>query len=94
MSNATLEKPFVASEALEQLLHQASVDAEFRSDLMAHPELFGITSEASLPASVAKQDESFVELLNDALGQLDMAGGCSNTCSAGPLTIVCDGTTK
>jgi hypothetical protein len=61
---------------------------------MANPELFGIVSELSLPASVAKQDETFVELLNDALGQLDIAAQCATTCSAGPLTIVCDGTTK
>ncbi|MFB2980930.1 cinnamycin family lantibiotic [Microseira sp. BLCC-F43] len=94
MSNATLEKPSVAYEALEQLLHKAAFDAEFRSDLMANPELFGIVSELSLPASVAKQDETFVELLNDALGQLDIAAQCASTCSFGPVTLLCDGTTK
>jgi hypothetical protein len=61
-----------------------------------HPEFFGINAdiEFSLPTLVQKQGESFVELLNDALGQLDIMAQRASTCSFGSLTIVCDGTTK
>lgn len=91
--SATLQAPSV--EYWEQLLQMAAVDAEFSNELQNHPEVFGINAdmEFSLPASVQKQDESFVELLNDALGQLDIMAECATTCSSG-ITIVCDGTTK
>ena len=93
--STTLQAPSV--EYLEQLLQMAAVDAEFSNELQNHPEAFGINAdmEISLPNSVQKQDESFVALLNNALGQLDiMAEQCGVTCSVGPLTIVCDGSTK
>lgn len=85
-----------STEYLEQLLQMAAIDSEFSNEFQNHPEVFGINAdiEFSLPASVQKQDESFVELLNDALGQLDIMAQCASTCSGGPLTIVCDGTTK
>jgi hypothetical protein len=94
MSTTLQAKPSV--EYLEQLFQMAAIDAEFSNELQNHPEMFGINADMmfSVPASVEKQDESFVELLNDALGQLDIMAGCASTCSAGPLTIVCDGTTK
>ncbi len=88
----TLEKPSAAY--LEELFHQAAVDAEFRSELQRNPEAFGIPVYMELPESVEKQDESFVELLNDALGELNIAAECESTCSFGPITLVCDGTTK
>ncbi len=92
--STTLQAPSV--EYLEQLLQMAAVDAEFSNELQNHPEAFGINAdmEISLPNSVEKQDESFVALLNNALGQLDIVSQCISTCSQGPLTIVCDGTTK
>ncbi|MCL1467482.1 cinnamycin family lantibiotic [Argonema galeatum] len=94
MSVTLQTKPSI--EYLEQLLQMAAIDADFSTELRNHPEAFGINvdMEFSLPMSVQKQDESFVELLNDALGQLDIMAQCASTCSAGPLTIVCDGTTK
>jgi hypothetical protein len=92
--STTLQSP--STEYLEQLLQMAAIDSEFSNEFQNHPEVFGINAdtEFSLPASVQKQDESFVELLNDALGQLDIMAQCASTCSGGPLTIVCDGTTK
>ena len=91
MSTTLLGLPSV--EYLEQLLQMAAVDAEFSNELQNHPEFFGINADIKLPKSVEKQDESFVELLNNALGQLDIVA-CRTTCSFGPLTIVCDGATK
>jgi hypothetical protein len=91
--STTLQAP--STEYLEQLLQMAAIDSEFSNEFQNHPEVFGINAdmEFSVPASVQKQDESFVELLNDALGQLDIMVACITTCSSG-ITIVCDGTTK
>ncbi|MGI2904121.1 cinnamycin family lantibiotic [Tolypothrix sp. VBCCA 56010] len=90
--STTLQAPSV--EYLEQLLQMAAVDAEFSHELRNHPEAFGINADIELPNSVEKQDESFVELLNDALGQLDIIVACGATCSFGPITAICDGATK
>jgi len=91
--STTLQAP--STEYLEQLFQMAAIDSEFSNEFQNHPEVFGINAdmEFSVPASVQKQDESFVELLNDALGQLDIMVACITTCSSG-ITIVCDGTTK
>lgn len=93
MSVTILEKPSV--NYLEQLLQQASFDAEFRSELLENPESFGVPAdiELVLPTSVQKQDESFIELLDDALGELNIVP-CRSTCIQGPLTMICDGHTR
>ncbi|WP_017718744.1 cinnamycin family lantibiotic [Kamptonema formosum] len=90
----TLEKPSVIY--LEQLFQKAAIDADFRDEILANPEAFGIPAgaELALPAAVEKQDQSVFELLDDALGELNIAVACRATCSFGPFTIVCDGTTK
>lgn len=94
MSTITLEKSSV--DYLEQLFNQAAIDAEFSSELARNPEVFGISNNAQmvLPASVEMQDQSFFELFNDALGELNQIVACSSTCSASIATIVCDGSTK
>jgi hypothetical protein len=93
MSVTLLEKPSV--NYLEQLLHQASFDAEFRSELLENPAAFGVPADIELvvPTSVEKQDESLFELFDDALGELNIVAECKTTCSWG-LTYVCDGYTK
>ncbi len=93
MSVVTTERP--RFEYLDKLLHQAAVDADFRNELKTHPENFGIAAdvEVAIPRSVAKLNESFFELLNEELGQLDIVG-CASSCSFGPMTIICDGGTK
>ena len=69
---------------LEQMLYQSVVDAEFRADLPA--------SAAGLtwPQAVEPQERA---LLDVALAGVD-AYQCSTTCSSGPFTLVCDGSTK
>lgn len=93
MSVTLLEKPSV--NYLEQLLQQASFDAEFRSELLENPEAFGVPADIELvvPTSVEKQDESLFEMFDDALGELNIVA-CAYTCSFGPMTIMCDGGTK
>jgi len=92
MSVTLLEKPSV--NYLEQLLHQASFDAEFRSELLGNPAAFGVPADIELvvPTAVEKQDESLFELFDDALGELNIVA-CGITCSWG-LTRLCDGYTK
>ncbi|NEO39949.1 MAG: cinnamycin family lantibiotic [Moorea sp. SIOASIH] len=84
----------MSTATLEKVLHQASIDAEFRSEVQNNPEAFGLSATTTLPESVEKQDHAFIELLNASLGEFDIAASCESTCSSGPLTIVCDGTTK
>jgi hypothetical protein len=75
---------------LDELLYQSVVDEEFRARLLADPEAFGISAEVVLPEPVQPQDRTLLEL---GMSALDVYA-CASTCSSGPFTIVCDGTTK
>lgn len=94
MSNDTLEKTSV--NYLEQLFYQAAIDTEFSGEFSRSPEDFGISNDTkfALPTSVEKQDQTFFELFNDALGELNQIVACRSTCTERYFTIVCDGTTK
>jgi Family of unknown function (DUF5973) len=53
---------------VEELLLRAVIDPEFRSEILTNPEAFGIprnTENLVILQSVAQQDMSFVELVND-----------------------------
>ncbi|NEP69943.1 MULTISPECIES: cinnamycin family lantibiotic [Moorena] len=85
----------MSTATLEKVLHQASIDAEFRSEVQNNPEAFGLSATTSLPESVEKEDHAFIELLNASLGEFDIvAQDCESTCSFGIVTLICDGTTK
>ena len=76
---------------LDDLFYQSAVDEEFRAQLLANPGLFGLDEPALLlPTPVEPQDESLLDLASGA----DFVARCGSTCSAGPFTVVCDGTTK
>lgn len=78
----------------DRLLHEASIDSDFRAELEANPETFGATvDELDLPASVEGQDDSFLEALSDGMAGVDIFA-CASSCSHGPFTIICDGNTK
>ena len=91
MSNINLqEKSSVAY--LQQVLERAVIDLEFRAELLARPEEFGIKKEdvevfKSL-TSVEEQDMSFVELVSEP----DISANCTSTCISG-FTFLCDGGT-
>ncbi|AFZ23928.1 hypothetical protein Cylst_1653 [Cylindrospermum stagnale PCC 7417] len=92
MSNKTL--PEIPMSYLDQLLHRAIVDSEFRIELLSRPEEFGITKadveNLALLTSVEQQDMSFVELVVED----DMVrAACGRTCVSG-FTILCDGSTQ
>jgi hypothetical protein len=76
---------------LDDLFYQSVVDEEFRVLLLSDPGLFGLTEQSLLlPAAVEPQDESLLDLASGA----SFVAQCGATCSAGPFTVVCDGSTK
>jgi hypothetical protein len=76
---------------LDDLFYQSVVDEEFRALVLSDPGLFGLTEPSLLlPAAVESQDESLLDLVSGA----SFVAQCGSTCSAGPFTVVCDGTTK
>ena len=82
------------SSARDRLLYQAAVDTDFRAELEADPGAFGTDGfEFDLPNSVQRQDDSFLEAVDDGMGGMDIFA-CIPTCSAGPITIICEGNTK
>lgn len=75
----------------EQLLYQATVDSEFRAELVNDVCGFGMDSKnLLLPDLVEQQDQAMLKIWSEGL----LAMQCQSTCSSGPVTIVCDGTTK
>lgn len=75
----------------EQLLYQAAVDSEFRAELVNGSCGFGMDSRnLLLPDLVEQQDQAVLKIWSEGL----VAMQCASTCSYGPITIVCDGTTK
>ncbi|WP_019631332.1 cinnamycin family lantibiotic [Actinomadura atramentaria] len=74
------------------ILRQAAADAEFRTALLTDPEVFGVAADA-VPESVEQQDQESLGFWTEGVAAID-AYACASTCSAGPFTFVCDGTTK
>jgi hypothetical protein len=74
------------------MLRHAAADSELRDAMLSAPETFGVSAEA-LPASVEQQDADSLAFWTEGVAAMDVYA-CSSTCSFGPFTIVCDGTTK
>jgi hypothetical protein len=73
------------------LLYQSAVDEEFRAQLLADPGFFGLGEfRFALPVAVEPQDQALLDLASGS----NFVAQCRSTCSSGPFTIVCDGTTK
>jgi Family of unknown function (DUF5973) len=76
---------------LDEILYQSVVDEAFRTQLLADPSLLGLGAQSvTLPAPVESQNTAALDLTSGA-SYITM---CASTCSGGPFTIVCDGTTK
>jgi hypothetical protein len=76
---------------LDDVLYQSVVDEEFRELLLANPGSFGLAeSRSALPDPVEVQDRTLLDLVSG----MEFTAQCKSTCSDGPLTIICDGTTK
>ncbi len=88
MTSATLTE---IPADLDEILYQSVVDEEFRAQLLADPGLFGLAELSfALPDPVEPQDPALLDLASG----VDFVAQCRSTCSAGPLTVICDGTTK
>ncbi|HSV66691.1 MAG TPA: cinnamycin family lantibiotic [Mycobacteriales bacterium] len=74
------------------MMHQAAADSEFRGDLLAHPGAFGV-AVGSLPAPVQQPDQESLDFWTEGVTATEIYA-CATSCSFGPFTIVCDGTTK
>jgi hypothetical protein len=82
---------FDAPVDLDELRYQCVVDEEFRALVLADPGAFGITDPSFVvPTAVARQDRTMLDLASGAV----FASQCISTCTGGPFTIICDGTTK
>lgn len=76
---------------IEQLMYQAAVDLEFRGQLVNDPEVFGTASRnLFLPDPVEQHTQTELRLWSDGIAAM----ACASTCSQGPVTIICDGSTK
>jgi hypothetical protein len=72
-------------------MYTSVVDEEFREQVLADPGSFGVVEPSpALPEAVASQDRTFLDLVSG----IEFTAQCKSTCSEGPLTIICDGTTK
>lgn len=71
---------------------QAVVDSEFRTELLADPAAFGL-SGSSLPAPVEQPDRESLDFWTEGVAAMEIYA-CRTSCSWGPITAVCDGTTK
>jgi len=76
---------------LDELRYQCAVDEEFRALVLDDPGAFGITDPGFvIPTAVERQDRALLDLASGAA----FASQCASTCTSGPFTIICDGTTK
>ncbi|MGH8899475.1 MAG: cinnamycin family lantibiotic [Egibacteraceae bacterium] len=87
---ATLPEVSLDAE-LEELLYHSVVDAEFRAELLGNPNDFGVGYDLFLPDQVEPQDQALLDVAS--IAAMDVYA-CASTCSFGPFTVVCDGTTK
>lgn len=88
---ATISKNSVNTETM---LYQAAVDHEFRAKLMETSSVFGMDHDTFLlPDAVERQEQESLKIWSEGLAAIDVYD-CVSTCSWGPVTAVCDGTTK
>jgi Family of unknown function (DUF5973) len=91
VSTAVLDAPITSDVDLDELQYLSVVDEEFRAEILAAPDEFGLTAESlELPAPVEGQDRGLLDFSSGGF----FASNCISTCSFGPITWLCDGTTK
>ncbi|GAA4623726.1 hypothetical protein GCM10023196_021060 [Actinoallomurus vinaceus] len=75
-----------------ELALRAVVDDGFRAEMLADPDAFGV-SVSTLPAPVEQPDQESLDFWTEGAAAVEIYA-CASTCSFGPLTFICDGTTK
>ena len=66
------------------------VDPEFRQDMA---DRFGTVGDIDAIEKILPPDTTFRDLLREDLESIEILA-CVSTCSKGPITLICDGTTK
>lgn len=74
------------------ILHQATVDAEFRAMVLNNPEVFGI-APGNLPDLVEQPEQESLDFWTEGVAAMEVYA-CITSCSFGPVTKLCDGSTK
>ncbi|MFB4309128.1 cinnamycin family lantibiotic [Actinomadura sp. GTD37] len=74
------------------ILRHAAADADFRAELLTAADYFGVPATA-VPAAVEQQDTASLGYWTEGVAAFD-AYACASTCSSGPFTFACDGSTK
>ncbi|WP_131737520.1 cinnamycin family lantibiotic [Actinomadura roseirufa] len=74
------------------ILRHATADADFRAELLTRQGRLGVPATA-VPATVAQQDRASLGYWTEGIAAVD-AYACASTCSSGPFTFACDGSTK
>lgn len=91
----TLRHQHIVKEAFvstSTVLYQAVVDSEFRAMVLANPDVFGITADA-LPEPVEQPDQESLDFWTEGVAAMEIYA-CVTSCSFGPVTKLCDGSTK
>jgi hypothetical protein len=72
----------------------AAVDTEFRAELAGNPDAYGVSPEALAQlGTVAQPDQETLDLWTEGVAAMEVYA-CITSCSFGPVTAVCDGTSK
>ncbi|MEU9841718.1 cinnamycin family lantibiotic [Actinomadura sp. NPDC048032] len=74
------------------ILRHAAADADIRTELLAGAGRFGVPA-AAVPTAVAQPDTASLGYWTEGVAAVD-AYACASTCSSGPFTFACDGSTK
>jgi len=74
------------------MLYQAVVDKEFRAMLLSDPGSYGVPGD-TLPAPVEQPDQESLDFWTEGVSAMEIYA-CVTSCSFGPVTKVCDGSTK
>lgn len=90
VAESRLEAHDMHAHDVEDALYQSVVDAEFRVLLVDDPSEFDLAGSTPLPDAIEMSDQSVLDLVSG----MQFTAQCRSTCSSGPLTIICDGTTK
>lgn len=72
------------------ILRHAAADADVRTELLSGR--FGV-AEGAVPAAVEQPDTASLGYWTEGVAAVD-AYACASTCSSGPFTFACDGSTK
>jgi glutamate racemase len=76
----------------EESMRLAAMDSEFRTYYLSGDHWVEPHSKRA-PASIAEYGAEYLDTIRDELDAVEVVA-CATSCSMGPITIICDGTSK